>query len=251
MNNRPLTIVILAAGMGTRLGDLTQDTPKALTMVSKHSILSYAVGWAMRFSPTKIVIVGGFLIDQIRQAAAQMSPLIEVVENPEYATTQRLYSFLKARNVLHGDVMVFDGDYVYHNGIQSVVTQNMKNVCIFVTHQQSADVTLDMHVQIDENRNLVTMSKELSDFSCYFNSLFFCESQHVSDFLDTADTVISQKGSGSAHLEDAIIEYARTRHPVRAVDAGAPTWIEIDNPHELSIAEQMISSNPWGFTPII
>ena len=247
--NRPLTIVILAAGLGTRLGSITKQKPKALIEVCGKPILYYALHFARRFNPTKIIIVGGHLYDQLEQAAKSIDLDVVVLKNENYAQTQRMVSLQVAREHIDGDLIVWDGDYIYHEGIASTMLPHLKGVSIFASDQQSSDpgVVLDMMVKVDEKDHLIAMSKSLTDFNYYFYSFFFCDAAHQDAYFKSADRAIQKIGADKTHLEDALLEYVASGGIVDVVNMVKPLWIEIDNPQDLKVAEAMVSHNPDGY----
>lgn len=63
-----LPMVILAGGLATRLGDLTQNTPKALLPVAGEPFIAHQLRLLKRHGFSEVVICGGFLGDQIQAA---------------------------------------------------------------------------------------------------------------------------------------------------------------------------------------
>ena len=236
------TVVILAAGMGTRLGELTRNSPKALTPVLGKPILHYSLTWAQKLKPQKIVVVGGYLFDQLRDAALDIHSEAIVVQNEDYKNTQRLVSLLRARPHIAGGLAVYDGDYIYHPIVAEAITRHLSGVVIFGTKDEHPYEKLDMMVRVDENNRLLDMSKNLTDYQYYFNSFLYVGENFVSAFFDAAMRTIERLGPEKSHVEDALLEYARTGGSVRFVNLGKPLWIEIDNPEELAGAERMIKT---------
>ncbi len=62
---RPSQAIILAAGKGTRLGSLTEHTPKALVRVGKRALLDHARHGLAEAGVTRAVIVVGHLAEQV------------------------------------------------------------------------------------------------------------------------------------------------------------------------------------------
>ena len=61
-----LTGVIVAGGLGTRLGALTKNLPKGLMMVRGRPVLEHQIRWLARYGIKDIVICAGYLADRIR-----------------------------------------------------------------------------------------------------------------------------------------------------------------------------------------
>jgi len=246
--NRQLTVVILAAGLGTRLGELTKKRPKALTLVSLKPIIGYALPWARLLKPQKIIVVGGYLFPQLEEAVHAIDSSAVLVENKHFDTTQRMASLLAARGEIEGDLVVFDGDYIYHHSVANKIMPHLKGtMAIFGTREEHQHVKLDMMIHADRNNRLLDMSKELKEYQYYFNSFFYCPEHLLNAYFRAAEETIAEKGADKTHLEDAIVKYAQDGGHVGVVPIGEPLWIEIDNPQELAAAEQMIQKDPEGF----
>src|SRR4026209_1318428 len=81
---KPVQAIILAAGKGTRLRDLTGGKPKALVEVSGHPLLYYAVRFARRVGAQRLVVVGGYGYPEVAQFVEATDPDVIVAENPHF-----------------------------------------------------------------------------------------------------------------------------------------------------------------------
>ena len=94
--------IILAAGMGKRLKELTQDNTKCMVKVDGISLIERALGQLDRLGLSKIVIVVGYegqkLIDYIGTLAIQ-TPVV-YIKNEIYDKTNNIYSLAHAKEYL-------------------------------------------------------------------------------------------------------------------------------------------------------
>ncbi|TMJ23351.1 MAG: histidinol phosphate phosphatase, partial [Alphaproteobacteria bacterium] len=82
--------VCLVGGRGTRLGALTDSTPKPLLEVGGRPFLDYLVHEARRFGLTRLLLLSGYQSGEIerRYAGRRFGQLaVEVVAEPEPAGT--------------------------------------------------------------------------------------------------------------------------------------------------------------------
>ena len=114
-----MNVIILAAGSGIRLGQHTQDTPKALVDVNGKSILDRQILSLRKHGVDKIFVVTGFKKEKhVRED-------VEYFFNPKYSETDQLGSLMIARNKIFGDVLIIFGDIVFDSDIlQQVLTSN-------------------------------------------------------------------------------------------------------------------------------
>ena len=110
----PVQVVILAAGMGTRLG---RSLPKALTRLDNgRTILQHQLdGLRAVFGPAAdVTLVVGYRADVLRDAA----PSASFVHNPDFATTNTSKSLWRALVASRpGGVLWLNGDVVFEPAI--------------------------------------------------------------------------------------------------------------------------------------
>ena len=61
----PITTIVLAGGMGTRLKSIVEDTPKVLAPVAGHSFLHYLLSYLRRQGITDVILCTGYQADQV------------------------------------------------------------------------------------------------------------------------------------------------------------------------------------------
>lgn len=99
--------IILAAGMGTRLGALTAETPKALMKIGDSTLLDRQIAGYRQQGITDIHVVRGYLSDHITPEGVTFH------ENPQYATTGLLASLFAAESAMEGGFIFSYADTVW------------------------------------------------------------------------------------------------------------------------------------------
>jgi 2-aminoethylphosphonate-pyruvate transaminase len=108
------TAVILAAGLGARLADQHDDSPKGFLMVGDDApIIEESVDKLAAAGIERVVIVTGHLAEYYEKFAASRPNLIETVHNPDYANSGSMYSLYCARHQLDSDFLLLESDLVY------------------------------------------------------------------------------------------------------------------------------------------
>src|SRR5437868_6917908 len=112
--------VILAAGMGKRLGALTKDRTKCMIELNGRTLIERSLDILSRLDLERIVIVIGFEGQDVRNAIGESYGVVpvEYIENAEYRTTNNIYSLFLARHVLaEDDTLLLESDLIYESKI--------------------------------------------------------------------------------------------------------------------------------------
>jgi len=116
-HNRITTALLLAAGTGSRLFPLTQNSPKCLTLVNGKSILERLINNLKSQGFKRLVIVTGHkkecIMDYLGEKSGDIS--IEYVYSPLYKTTNNIYSLWMARNIINEPFVLFESDLVMNS----------------------------------------------------------------------------------------------------------------------------------------
>lgn len=101
--------IILAAGMGRRLGELTQNNTKCMVKVNGVTLIERMLSQLERLHLSRIVIVVGYegqkLMDWI--GTLEIQTPICYIENPVYDRTNNIYSFSWQKNICCGKIPFF------------------------------------------------------------------------------------------------------------------------------------------------
>src|SRR6185369_14577717 len=117
-----MQVVLLAAGLGSRLGTLTERLPKALIPVAGEPLLAHAVRFAGRLGPAEIVVVGGFGFTDVAAEIARRQLAVTLVENASFRDGN-LLSLMAARPRLGGGggFLVMNVDHIYRPAVAARV----------------------------------------------------------------------------------------------------------------------------------
>jgi choline kinase len=121
-----MRIIILAAGQGTRLRPLTDDRPKCLVELAGRPLLQWQLECAAEVGINDIIVVGGYLIDQLRSFGVPM------IENSAYATTNMVYTLFCAKDLFGEEFIVSYGDIVYGPEVLRTLVASTAPVSIIV-----------------------------------------------------------------------------------------------------------------------
>ncbi|GMR20619.1 MAG: hypothetical protein BMS9Abin36_1215 [Gammaproteobacteria bacterium] len=109
------TALLLAAGTGTRLQPLTLDAPKCLTEVGGVPILERLINNLRARGFDRLVVVIGHFGDHIQKFLQQHARdmRVDYVINPDYRTTNNIYSLWLARQQIREPFLLVESDLVF------------------------------------------------------------------------------------------------------------------------------------------
>lgn len=108
--------VILAAGKGTRMKPLTEDTPKPLLPTAGKPIIQHNIDLIERHVD-EIVVVAGYEIGQFREYFSDTD--VQIVEQKEALGTA--HAALQAREYIEDSALILNGDDIYGEEIKDVI----------------------------------------------------------------------------------------------------------------------------------
>lgn len=150
------TALLLAAGKGSRLYPLTENSPKCLTLVNNQPILGKLVSGLKRKGFKKLIIVTGYLQDCIKDFLGTQSGdmIIEYVYSPLYETTNNIYSLWMARNVIKEPFVLFESDIIFDEFLlDDIIYPDRIAVAPMTNFMNGTTVTLNKKGEIDKFYN--------------------------------------------------------------------------------------------------
>ena len=221
--------VILAAGRGQRLAPVTNHLPKCLVPIDGKPLLQYQMEALKKWGVQKLCVVVGSHKEKI-QDFLKSEPGIQVVENPEYQTTNIIASFWCALSVIKpaDDLVVMAGDVLFEESV-------IKNLL----ESPEADMTLcverkrcgEEEVKVILKGNLVTgLGKNLDPKNCYGEFLGVFKARRVvfEEIRQIVNEMVSAR-QVQGYLFDMINRLAQERkRVVRGLEIGDALWEDID-----------------------
>ncbi|MFC1623483.1 NDP-sugar synthase [Patescibacteria group bacterium] len=223
-----MQVVILAAGKGTRMKDLTKDTPKPMLSLKGKSLLEHKIDLLPK-EVTEVVFVVGYYGDQIREYFGDKHKdlkLTYVVQEDLNGTGGAVHL---VKDVVGDRFMVMMGDDLYHpEDMKNIVNQDLAILACEVENPLGYGV-----FDIDEDGNLISiMEKNTDPEKKLINTGLYVLNK---DFFDYDLVPISDTEFG---LPQTLVEMAKD-HPVKI--QCAKCWQPVGSPEELEKAEDVLS----------
>src|SRR3989344_2665457 len=118
--------IILAAGMGTRLGKYTKDLPKGMLNFNGKSLIERQVETLKSCGINDIVIVKGYMPDKIKITG------VKYYENKDYASTNMVETLFAAEKEMDDDMLVCYSDTIYQKSVLKGVIASKADVGVTV-----------------------------------------------------------------------------------------------------------------------
>ena len=103
--------IILAAGMGTRLGQYTKNLPKGRLKFMGKSLIERQVDTLRSAGVEDIVIVKGYMPDEIQ------IPNVKYYLNEDYANTNMVETLFAAEEQMNDEMLVCYSDIIYESSV--------------------------------------------------------------------------------------------------------------------------------------
>ena len=241
MTNQNRTGIILAAGFGSRLQGVSDETSlKPLTPVGGKPLIFRTIASLDRAGCGRVVIVLGHGADDIRQSVSEAydgpTELVFTV-NPEYQLQNGL-SVLAARKYVGDEFVLTMADHVFGDSVMDIAAGHTPvpgGATLLVDFKLDTIFDMDDATKVRaENDRIVRIGKQISDYNCVDTGVFV-----GTDGLMSAIDNVYRK-SGDASLSDGV-QALSERDVMRVLDIGPGFWQDVDTPEMLEHTNRMLS----------
>lgn len=241
--------IVLAAGMGKRLKELTKNNTKCMVKVNGITLIDRMLHQIERQHLSRIIVVVGYegqkLIDYIGTLDIQTP--ITFINNPIYDKTNNIYSLGLARDWLcKDDTLLFESDLIFEDSVlESLVSDSRETLALVDKYESWMDGTC-VRLNDDDSIDAFVPGKrfkfeEIKDYyktvNIYKFSRHFSETHYV-PFLDAYQSALGQ----NEYYEQVLRVITILDDPeIKAKRLEGQRWYEIDDVQDLDIAESIFS----------
>lgn len=244
--------VILAAGMGRRLGDLTKDNTKCMVKVNGVALIDRLLGQLSALELNRVVIVVGYEGDKLiahigDRYAGRLN--IEYIVNPIYDRTNNIYSLALTKDKLQeDDTLLIESDLIFDDKMFSLILGNpYPNLALVAKYQTWMDGTM---VRIDEDNNVINFitksAFKYSDVDYYYktvNIYKFSREFLVQKYIPFLDAYCAALGNNEYYEQVLRVICMLDNSELKALPISGEKWYEIDDVQDLDIAEALFASD--------
>jgi L-glutamine-phosphate cytidylyltransferase len=162
-----MKVIILAAGMGSRMGDLTKDEPKCFLNVYGKTLIERLINQLRNLGLKDISIVTGYKAKKFKFND------INFFYNKEFKTSNMVYSLMKAKKKLNDETLIIYSDIIvsnkilkkmiskrYNNKLSVAVDTNWKKYWAFRFKNINQDLE---SLQMNNKKEITELGKELKN----------------------------------------------------------------------------------------
>ena len=241
--------VILAAGMGKRLKELTRDNTKCMIKVNGVTLIDRMLHQIEKHHFSRIVIVVGYegqkLIDYI--ATLHIQTPVVFINNPIYDKTNNIYSLSLAKEWLcREDTILFESDLIFEDVVLRMLLEDRRDTLALVDKYESwMDGTCVKLAEDDSIEAFVPSSRfrfeELDHYYKTVNIYKFSRQFSITHYVPFLEAYQSALGQNE-YYEQVLRVITMLDEPViKAKRLDGQRWYEIDDIQDLDIAESIFA----------
>lgn len=243
--------IILAAGMGKRLKELTQNNTKCMVKVNGVSLIDRMLHQIDKKNLSRIIIVVGYegqkLIDYI--ATLDVKTPIEYIDNPIYDKTNNIYSLALAKDWLcRDDTLLFESDLIFEDSvIETLLNDSRDTLALVDKYEPWMDGTCIKIGEDDAIEAFIPGKKfRYEDADKYYKTVnIYKFSKHFSQTHYVPFLTAYQSALGkNEYYEQVLRVITMLDDPeIKAKRLDGQKWYEIDDIQDLDIAESIFTPN--------
>ena len=241
--------IILAAGMGRRLGELTNDNTKCMLEVNGVRLIHRALDALCEVGIKRVVLVVGYKAENVRALIGNSYKGMEVVyvENEVYDKTNNIYSLFLAREYLTSDdTILLESDLIFEvELLKKLIEHPYSNIALVDKYESWMDGTV---VTIDSENNIVdflTKDKfKYSDIGNYYktvNIYKFSKDFSATHYVPFLEAYCHALGNNEYYEQVLKVITLLDDSPLKALPLSGEKWYEIDDIQDLDIASSIFA----------
>ncbi len=241
--------IILAAGMGKRLKELTRNNTKCMVKVNGVTLIERMLRQIDRQGLSRIVIVVGYEGEKLKAFIATLgiaTPIL-FITNPVYDRTNNIYSLALARDWLcREDTLLFESDLIFEDRILEEMIADPRDTLALVDRYESWMDGTCVRLSSDDRIEAFVPGTQLhyGDRDQYYKTVniykfsrSFSQSRYV-PFLIAYQSALGE----NEYYEQVLRVIAMLDDPmIQARRLSGQKWYEIDDVQDLDIAESLFT----------
>ena len=244
--------LILAAGMGKRLKNLTSDRTKCMVEVNGVPLINRMLSQLDKLNLSRIVIVIGYMGDKLVDHIGTLgikTPVIYVT-NETFRETNNIYSLYLAReHLLREDTILLESDLIFEDSVLTTLIEDPRETLALVSkYEPWMDGTCVKIGKKGKIGKFIPKSEfKFEDISSYYKTVnIYKFSKHFSEthyvpFLEAYSKALGN----NEYYEQVLRVITMLDDPeIKAKKIDGHSWYEIDDLQDLDIASSIFTDSP-------
>lgn len=231
-----MKILILAAGIGSRMKDETKDKPKAMIRVNNKPLIQYQIESVLEagFDYSDIYVLGGYKMEKIQEHYENTD--INFIYNEHYRAMNNIYSFLLSQKI-EDDILLINSDDFYDKRMIKRLIESEPKTAILVDKVKVLTEEA-MRVTLENNKlRLINKKIELDVADGEYIGISKLNIEDLKVLYKKAEEMIDA-GDINAWYEN-VYEACSEVVDIIAVDTNGYPWVEIDDLNDLNTAKEL------------
>ena len=237
--------IILAAGMGRRLKELTKDQTKCMVEVNHVSLIERLLGQLDGLELSRIVMVVGYQAEKLKDFVGRLevdTPIV-FVENKDYASTNNIYSLYLARQYMtETDTILCESDLIVEDSVLTdLIEDERPDLAVVAKYESWMDGTVVKLTSDDRITEVVPGSQfNFAESGIYYktvNIYKFSKEFSMNQYMPFLKAYIDVFGNNEYYEQVLRVITVFERTGIRAKRLNGQKWYEIDDIQDRDIAE--------------
>lgn len=223
--------IIMAAGKGSRLGDLAKGKPKSFAEINGKKLIEYNLALLKKYHVDEIIIVTGYQCEAFEELTAGEEN-IRLVYNPFYEMVNVLGSFYMGMEALHDDFIYLHADTLCEPAIFEKLVRMDDDIVLPVEYKQCDDEAMKVR---SENGKIVQITKQMDKDKAEGEFIGMAAfRKEVIPVLKEKTKQLMKEKAFTEYFESAIqrIIDDREEFDIKAIPTDGAFWAEIDFPED-------------------
>lgn len=228
----------MAAGLGTRFGQMTEKMPKGFVPFKGEPMVVHSIKTLIDCGINRIIIGTGYK-KEVYEALKDTFPQIECVYSPRYAETNSMYTLYNTREVIgDDDFLLLESDLVFERkAISSFLDSEYDNAMLISPVTKFQD---QYYVEMDENKVLTNCSTDKTQVNPSGELVGIHKLSNVfyKKMCSEYEKIVDEKPK--LGYEYQLLYMSQHVQPMNVLRVDALQWYEIDDIDDLKYAEENI-----------
>lgn len=244
--------IILAAGMGRRLGSYTKENTKCMVPVNGVKLIDRVLTQLSQLNLQRVIIVVGYKGQELIKYLDHRYDdklKIEFVNNPIYDRTNNIYSLSLVKDQMQeDDTILIESDLIFSDRLFSMILADERpNIALVAKYETWMDGTM---VRIDQDGNIVNFVpkkafnyQEVDSYYKTVNIYKFSKAFSQTQYVPFLDAYCKALGNNEYYEQVLRVITLLDKTNLKALDIGNEKWYEIDDVQDLDIAETIFAKD--------